>query len=159
MHRLINRQFLRGFQTVFNNSQQKVLSKARPPKYWTRSDALGIELKNYPALRCVATQKYLTPSGTISGGWLMSQMDIAGGVVAWDVTAGPIYTVSCDSLKFHKTVKSGELVSFYANLMESNNSSIKVFIEGKARAPPSQKEIRVTSGTFTYIPVDKKWQS
>ena len=148
MKRLINQHILRGCATILTQGQRAMLS----------TGASGIRVNNSqvePTLRSVAIQKYITPNGAISGGWLMSQMDIAGGVEAWDITKGPIYTVACNSLQFHKPVMPGDLVSFYANLVETNNTSLKVFIEGKIRQPPSRKDLRVTTGTFTYVAIDK----
>jgi acyl-CoA thioesterase YciA len=129
MNRLINLRFLRGYTTGLNH--------------------------NEPTLRSVAKHKDVTPSGAISGGWLMSQMDLAGGVVAWDVTKGPIYTIACKDLLFHKTVEPGDLVSFYAALVKINNTSLNVFVKGKIRQPPSKKDLCVTTGTFIYVSIDK----
>ncbi len=78
-------------------------------------------------------------------------MDMAGGVVAWDVTKGPIYTIACKNLQFHKTVMPGDLISFYANLVQSNNTSLNVFVEGKIRQPPSTKDFCVTTGTILHL--------
>jgi acyl-CoA thioesterase YciA len=152
MIRFINRQFIKGHQRVLNQSQRGIISHKR------HRDVYGVRVDNNqiePTLRSIAMQKHITPNGAISGGWLMSQMDLAGGVIAWDITNGPIYTVACDSLQFHKPVMTGSLVSFYANLIETNNTSLKVFIEGKVRQPPSKKNIRVITGTFTYVAIDQ----
>ena len=108
-----------------------------------------------PMLRSIAMQKNITPSGTISGGWLMSKMDMAGGIMAWDITKGPIYTIACNNLLFHKTVMPGELVSFYSYLVKTNNTSLDILVEGKIRQPPSNEEFRVTTGTFIYVAIDE----
>ena len=129
MNKFINLQLTRGYATVLKHSE--------------------------PTLRSIAMQKDITPSGTISGGWLMSKMDMAGGIMAWDITKGPIYTIACNNLLFHKTVMPGNLVSFYSYLVQINNTSLNVFVEGKIRQPPSSKELSVTTGTFIYVAIDK----
>ena len=129
MNKFINLQLTRGYAAVLKHSE--------------------------PTLRSIAMQKDITPSGTISGGWLMSKMDMAGGIMAWDVTKGPIYTIACKNLQFHKTVMPGDLISFYANLVQTNNTSLNIFVEGKIRQPPSSKELCVTTGTFIYVAIDE----
>ena len=152
MNRLINRQFLKGCQEALSVSQQAAIGH----KYQLDTTSNNANNNtNYNTIRSVAMQKHLTPTGVVSGGWLMSQMDIAGGVLAWDIIKGPIYTVACEQIQFHKAVNCGDLVSFYPKLVKINNTSIKVFVEGKIRRPPVSDDHRVITGTFIYVPINK----
>jgi acyl-CoA thioesterase YciA len=111
--------------------------------------------QNNLILKALALHKEQSSTGIISGGWLMKQMDLAGGIHAWDITKGRVYTVTCDKLQFHKSVSAGDLVSFYAKLTESKKSSIKIYVEAIVRQPPNIKSYKVTTGMFTYVAVDK----
>ena len=151
MNRLINRQFLKSCQETLSISHQMIIRR----KYQLDTNINATINTNYNAIRSVAMQKHLTPTGVISGGWLMSQMDIAGGVLAWDIIRGPIYTIACEQIQFHKAVNCGDLVSFYPNLVKRNTTSIKVFVEGKIRRPPDGEDHPVITGTFIYVPINK----
>lgn len=129
MNKFINMQLTRGYSKILKHSE--------------------------PTLRSIAMQKDITPSGTISGGWLMTKMDMAGGIMAWDITKGPIYTIACNNLLFHKTVVPSDIVSFYSHLVKTNNTSLDIFVEGKIRQSPSNEELCVTTGTFIYVAIDE----
>ena len=153
MNRLIKRQFLKGYHEALNVSQEAVIGHKH------HLDTANINANNntnYVAVRTIAMQKHLTSTGVISGGWLMSQMDIAGAILAWDIIKRPIFTVACEHIQFHKAVLSGDLVSFYPNLIKKNNTSIEVFVDGKIRRPPAGEDRQVITGTFIYVPINKE---
>lgn len=108
-----------------------------------------------PILKSLATQKNITHTGVISGGWLIDKMDIAGGIHAWDITNGCIYTIACDKLQFHKSVHTGDLVSFYTKLTKTKTTSLQIYVEAIIRQPPEIETYTVSTGMFTYVAVDK----
>jgi acyl-CoA thioesterase YciA len=109
-----------------------------------------------PALRVVPMPADSNPSGDIFGGWIMSQVDIAGGVVALRVARGRIVTVAVNSFVFKQPVLIGDLVSFYARVVRVGRTSITVDVEVFAqRGVPAQKTVKVTEATLTYVAVDR----
>lgn len=125
----------------------------------TRSSGNGGEgdtpPSNEPALRTLAMPGDANPNGDIFGGWVMSQMDLAGSVPAYAVAKGRIATVAVDALRFHKPVMIGDLVSCYAEVIRVGTTSIAVRIETWARRR-SGDEVRVTEGTFVYVAIDEQ---
>ena len=109
-----------------------------------------------PAVRTLAMPADTNPSGDIFGGWLMSQMDIAGGIVAGARARGRVVTVAVDGMEFHKPVYVGDLVSCYAEITHIGHTSIAVHIETFARRRRNAKTIKVTAGVFTYVALDSK---
>ena len=96
--------------------------------------------------------------GTIFGGWVMSQVDIAGSVAAWDRAQGPIVTVAVNSFVFKEPVFVGDLVSFYARVLKVGRTSITVDVEVFAqRGRLGHAEVvKVTEAQLTYVAVDKE---
>ena len=109
-----------------------------------------------PAVRTLAMPADTNPSGDIFGGWLMSQMDIAGGIVAGARARGRVVTVAVDGMEFHKPVYVGDLVSCYAEITHIGHTSIAVHIETFARRRRNAKTIKVTEGVFTYVALDSE---
>ena len=95
------------------------------------------------------------PSGDIFGGWLLSQMDIAGGVVASQRARGRVVTVGIEAMKFHQPVFVGDEVSCYGEVTRVGTTSITVHVETIARRPFSGdiEEHKVTEGVFTYVAI------
>ncbi len=109
-----------------------------------------------PAVRTLAMPADTNPSGDIFGGWLMSQMDIAGAIVAGVRARGRVVTVAVDGMEFHKPVYVGDLVSCYAEITRIGHTSIAVHIETFARRRRNAKTIKVTEGVFTYVALDSE---
>src|SRR5512134_3250936 len=82
-----------------------------------------------PVLRIVPMPADTNAHGTIFGGWVMSQVDIAGSVVAWERAAGPVVTVAVNSFVFQEPVFVGDLVSFYARVIKVGRTSITTDVE------------------------------
>lgn len=97
------------------------------------------------------------PSGDIFGGWLMSQMDLAGGVHAARRAGGRVATVAVDAMSFHKPVQVGDQVSCYCATERIGRTSIAVRVETRVRrrAQADQREEKVTEGLFTYVALDE----
>ena len=86
-----------------------------------------------PAVRMLAMPADTNPSGDIFGGWLMSQMDIAGGIAAAVRAKGRTVTVAVEGMEFHQPVYVGDLVSCYADVVATGTTSITVKVETLAR--------------------------
>ena len=107
------------------------------------------------AIRTVARPRDTNAVGDIFGGWIMSQMDFAGGMTAWWRARGRVATVAVQSMEFHHPVRVGDLVSVYAEVSKVGNTSITIGVESwvqrRLADPPG---IKVTQGVFTYVAVD-----
>ena len=110
------------------------------------------------ALRAVAMPKDTNPSGDIFGGWILSQMDIAGGMMAREVARGRTVTVTVDKMVFKVPLHVGDTIAIYAELLRIGNSSMDVRLEVWAKPFPgvyiAQRHL-VTEGIFRYVAVDE----
>jgi len=107
-----------------------------------------------PVIRTAPTMADLNLNGHIFGGWLLSQMDIAGGITASERAQGPVATVAVEAMKFHRPVHVGDLVSCYSHIEKVGRSSIHVHIEVCATRRGLHREVTVTEGTFVFVAVD-----
>ena len=95
-------------------------------------------------------------NGDIFGGWIMSQVDIAGGTLAGRIARGRIATVAVKEFVFKQPVQVGDLVSFYVELVKIGNTSVTVKVEVYAeRTPDSPIVVKVTEATLTYVAIDR----
>jgi acyl-CoA thioesterase YciA len=107
-----------------------------------------------PVLRVVPMPADVNQHGDIFGGWIMAQVDIAGGVVAARHTLGRVATVAVNSFVFKQPVFVGDLVTFYADVTRVGKTSITVDVEVFAqRNPKDQITVRVTEASLTYVAV------
>lgn len=109
-----------------------------------------------PAVRTLAMPADTNPSGDIFGGWLLAQMDIAAGTVAYDRARGRVVTVAVDAMAFHAPVYVGDLVSCYAEVVRVGRTSLTLQVEAWARRGRSGEEVRVTEGRFSMVAVDEQ---
>jgi len=94
-------------------------------------------------------------NGDILGGWIMAQVDIAGGTLAGRVARGRIATVAVKEFVFKQPVWIGDLLSFYVELVRVGNTSVTVKVEVYAeRGPAELKVVKVTDATLTYVAID-----
>jgi len=108
-------------------------------------------------IQVVAMPADTNPSGDVFGGWIISQMDIAGGVFCRKIVKGRVVTIAIDSTTFKLPVFVGDTVCCYVNLVKKGRTSIKVHIEVFVnREYESGKSVKVTEGDFTYVKVDDK---
>jgi acyl-CoA thioesterase YciA len=107
-----------------------------------------------PALRAIAMPADANPSGDIFGGWLLAQMDLAGGSVATQRADGRVATVAITGTTFHQPVFVGDEVSCYATITGVGRTSITIEIETWARRHRGKERLKVTAGTFTYVAID-----
>jgi acyl-CoA thioesterase YciA len=114
-----------------------------------------------PVLRIVPMPADTNAHGTIFGGWVMAQVDIAGSIPAWERAQGPVVTVAVNSFVFKEAVHVGDLVSFYARVLKIGRTSITVDVEVFAqrnRRTGTREAVRVTEAQLTYVAVDDKRQ-
>ena len=105
-----------------------------------------------PVLRVVPMPADANQHGDIFGGWIMSQVDIAGGIVAAIRARGRVATVAVNSFVFKEPVLIGDRVSFYAEVIRVGRTSITVEVEVFAERNPSELAVvRVTEATLTYV--------
>jgi len=106
-----------------------------------------------PSLRTVAMPADTNPSGDIFGGWLLSQMDIAGGNAAGLRAKGRVTAVSVEAMTFHKPVLIGDEVSCYTTILRVGRTSIRVKIDTWVRRGFRSDLFKVTEGIFTYVAI------
>ncbi|OFX11656.1 MAG: acyl-CoA thioesterase [Alphaproteobacteria bacterium RIFOXYD12_FULL_60_8] len=113
------------------------------------------------SLRTVAMPADTNPMGDIFGGWLLGQMDIAGGMHAAHRARGRIATVAVDSMAFHKPVFVGDELSCYTEVLRVGTTSVAVQVEAWVQRRDDHadnREIQVTQGRFTYVALDTSGQ-
>ncbi len=93
-------------------------------------------------------------NGDIFGGWLLSQMDVAGGIYAIKVTKARMATVAIDAMNFRKPVYVGDVVSIHASTVRIGRTSITVHLDAWVRRRRQTESILVTDGNFTYVAID-----
>jgi len=110
-----------------------------------------------PTLRVVPMPADSNSTGDIFGGWVMSQVDIAGSIPAIRRARGRVATVAVNSFVFKERVMVGDLVSFYAEIVKVGRTSITVSVEVYVQRNPEKEEtVKVTEATLTYVAVDKQ---
>ena len=117
----------------------------------------GRQPRGLLALRAVAMPKDTNASGDIFGGWILSQMDIAGGMLAKEVALGRTVTVSVDKMVFRVPLHVGDIIAIYAELLQVGNSSMDIRLEVWAKPFPGVYVAQihlVTEGIFRYVAVD-----
>lgn len=107
-----------------------------------------------PVLRVMPMPRDLNPAGDVFGGWIMSQVDIAGAVPARQRARGRVATIAVQSFLFKQPVSVGDIVSFYAEVLHVGKSSITVDVEVYAeRNPEDPVVVKVTEAKLTYVAV------
>jgi acyl-CoA thioesterase YciA len=109
-----------------------------------------------PVLRVVPMPHDANQHGDIFGGWIMAQVDIAGGVLAARHARGRVATVAVNSFTFKQPVFIGDVVSFYAAVTRVGTTSITVNVEVYAQRNPADVEtVKVTEAILTYVATDQ----
>jgi acyl-CoA thioesterase YciA len=107
-----------------------------------------------PVLRVVPMPADVNQHGDIFGGWIMSQVDIAGGILASRRARGRVATVAVNAFQFKQPVLVGDVVTFFAEIQRTGRTSITVDVEVYAtRNPGELLHVRVTEATLTYVAV------
>jgi acyl-CoA thioesterase YciA len=105
-------------------------------------------------IRTMAMPADTNANGDIFGGWLLSQMDIGGGIFASKVAKSRTVTVAIEAMSFRKAVYVGDLVSVYGRLVRIGRTSVTVHLEAWAVRRREVQPILVTDGNFTYVSID-----
>ena len=94
------------------------------------------------------------PNGDIFGGWIVSQMDLASGVLAKRIAEGRVATVAINSMAFLKPVHVGDIVSCHVDLQKRGTTSMTIAVEVWAQCASGTDTYRVTEGVFVYVAID-----
>ncbi len=108
-----------------------------------------------PVLRVSPRPGDINSNGHIFGGWVLSQMDIAGGIIAGRVARGACATVAIESMAFIAPILLQDLISIYATIERRGRTSIAIRLDVVASRDRGQSEVAVTSGVFTFVALDE----
>ncbi|WP_332688785.1 acyl-CoA thioesterase [Devosia sp.] len=102
-------------------------------------------------IRTLAMPADTNPAGDIFGGWVMSQMDIAGAIAAVERTQGRVVTVAVEAMTFIAPVKVGDILCVYTTVERVGTTSITISMEAWARRNRIADRVKVTDGRFVYV--------
>lgn len=105
-------------------------------------------------IQTIAMPRDTNRNGDIFGGWLVSQMDLGGAILASKVSKARVVTVAMEAMSFLHPVRVGDTVACYARVERVGNSSMRIPIEAWATRFMSSEELKVTEGVFVYVAVD-----
>ena len=122
------------------------------------SDLVGREGSKMPkgelSLKVIAMPADTNWNGDVFGGWLVSQMDLAGAVHARPLSKGRVATISINNMIFHVPVKVGQVLGCYTQILKIGNTSIQVMVE-VWQTEDAEHPVLVTHGVFTYVAIDE----
>jgi acyl-CoA thioesterase YciA len=107
-----------------------------------------------PVLRVVPRPGDINSNGHIFGGWVLSQMDIAGGIVAGRTAQGATATVAIETMEFISPIHLRDIISVYAHVERRGRTSMGIRIEVVATRGDDQRDVKVTEGLFTFVALD-----
>jgi acyl-CoA thioesterase YciA len=116
------------------------------------------EARGTPILRVVPRPGDINSNGHIFGGWVLSQMDIAAGIVAAREADGPVATVAIEAMEFIAPILLHDLISVYAEVERIGRTSVAIRIEVVATRDRGREEVKVTEGLFTFVALDENHQ-
>jgi len=118
----------------------------------TEQTKVHLPAKRAPTLRVVPMPADANQHGDIFGGWIMAQVDLAGGVVASQRSRGRVATVAVNSFLFKHPVFIGDVLSFYADIVRVGKTSMTINVEVYAQRNPADIEVvKVTEATLTFV--------
>ena len=110
----------------------------------------------HPVLRVMPMPSEVNPQGDVFGGWIMAQVDVAGAIPAMRRARGRVTTVAVNSFLFKQPVSVGDVVSFFAEVVATGRTSIKVRVEVYAERHPAQPiTVKVTEAVLTYVAINQ----
>src|SRR6476469_7179949 len=112
------------------------------------------DCERVPVLRVVPGPGDINANGHIFGGWVLSQMDIAAGIVASWRSKGPVATVAIEAMKFLEPIHMRDMLSVYAEIERVGRTSMGVRIEVIAERDLGATQVKVTEGLFTFVALD-----
>ncbi|WES31247.1 acyl-CoA thioesterase [Varunaivibrio sulfuroxidans] len=110
------------------------------------------------AIRTLAMPANTNTGGNIFGGWLLSQMDVAGGITAAEFARGRVATVAINAMEFHCPVLVGDVLSCHVDIVKVGRTSLKTHVEAwvKRLREGHVEEIKVTEGDFVFVALNAK---
>ncbi|HEY2613781.1 MAG TPA: acyl-CoA thioesterase [Reyranella sp.] len=114
------------------------------------------ESRRDPIVRTVPQPADMNGNGDIFGGWVLSQMDVAGGALAARVAKGRVATVAITAMTFVEPIKVGDMVSIYGEVQKVGRTSITIDLETVVQRRTGTTDIRVTHGTFVFVAIDEE---
>ncbi|MCB2015513.1 MAG: acyl-CoA thioesterase [Sphingobium sp.] len=108
-----------------------------------------------PVLRTIPQPRDINTNGHIFGGWVLSQMDIAGGIMAAREARGAVATIAIEAMKFIQPILLQDLVSVYATIEKRGRTSVAIRLDVVATRDNGTSEVPVTSGLFTFVALDE----
>jgi acyl-CoA thioesterase YciA len=117
---------------------------------------LMAESRRDPIVRTVPQPADMNGNGDIFGGWVLSQMDVAGGALAARVAKGRVATVAITAMTFVEPIKVGDMVSIYGEVQKLGRTSITIDLETVVQRRTGTTDIRVTHGTFVFVAIDEE---
>ena len=116
------------------------------------------EPKGSLTIRTLAMPADTNPAGDIFGGWVMSQMDIAGAIAAVERSGGRVVTVAVEAMTFIAPVKVGDILCVYTHVERVGTTSITISMEAWARRNRIDERVKVTAGRFVYVALGEDGQ-
>jgi acyl-CoA thioesterase YciA len=113
------------------------------------------QTRGEPILRIVPRPGDINANGHIFGGWVLSQMDIAAGIVASRRASGAVATVAIEAMEFIAPILLHDLISVYAQVERTGRTSMAIRIEVVATRRMGLEEVKVTEGLFTFVALDE----
>jgi acyl-CoA thioesterase YciA len=111
-----------------------------------------------PILRVIPKPGDINSNGHIFGGWVLSQMDSAGGIVAGRIAQGPTATVAIETMEFLAPILLTDIISVYAKIERRGRTSIAIRLDVVASRSRGAEEVKVTSGVFTFVALDENFR-
>jgi len=118
-------------------------------------DTARAEPRGTLTIRTLAMPADTNPAGDIFGGWVLSQMDIAGSIHAVETVQGRVVTVAVEAMTFIAPVKVGDVLCIYTKVERVGNTSITIAMEAWARRNRLDDRVKVTEGRFVYVALDE----
>ena len=118
-------------------------------------DDLAALAKLQPVLRVAPQPRDLNNNGHIFGGWVLAQMDIAGGIMAARVARGSTATVAIEAMEFIAPILTRDLISVYARVERIGRTSVAIRLDVIASRNLDEERVPVTSGLFTFVALDE----
>ncbi|WP_133543295.1 acyl-CoA thioester hydrolase YciA [Mesocricetibacter intestinalis] len=125
-------------------------------------DKHGRQSQGSPLLRTLAMPSDTNANGDIFGGWIMSQMDMGGAILAKEIAHGRVVTVAVESMTFIRPIAVGDVVCCYGQCLKVGRSSVQIKMEvwvKKVASEPIGERYCVTEAVFTFVAVDKEGKS
>lgn len=109
-----------------------------------------------PVIRTSPRPSDINVRGHIFGGWVLSQMDMAGGITASRRARGSVATIAIEAMTFHHPILVGDIISCYCSIRKVGRTSMAIHIEVMANRAGETLEIKVTEGTFVFVALDEE---